>query len=115
MRVMTATVEDPAAEGGAATTAGTGRVARVTGPVVDVEFSSDQMPGMYNALHVDVTIGDVTSTLTLEVAQDIGDNMVRAISMQQTDGLVRWATVPDTGGPTPAPAGPAAQRHPLNP
>ena len=57
---MTATVENPAAEGGAATTTGTGRVARVTGPVVDVEFSGDQMPDMYNALHVDVKLGDVT-------------------------------------------------------
>ncbi len=111
---MTATVEDPAAEGGAATTAGTGRVARVTGPVVDVEFSSDQMPGMYNALHVDVTIGDVTSTLTLEVAQDIGDNMVRAISMQQTDGLVRGATVTDTGGPISVPVGDVTKGHVFN-
>src|SRR6266566_5131474 len=98
MRVtMTATVENPAAEGGAATTAGTGRVARVTGPVVDVEFSGDQMPLIYNALHTDVTIGDDTRTLTLEVAQHIGDNMVRTISMQPTDGVVRGSEVVDTG------------------
>src|SRR5260370_37361148 len=97
MRAMTATVEDPAAEGGTATSAGTGRVARVTGPVVDVEFSGDQMPSMYNALHVDVTIGDVTSTLTLEVAQDIGDNTVGTISMPKPDGIVRGATVTQTG------------------
>jgi len=115
MRVtMTATVENPAAEGGAATTAGTGRVARVTGPVVDVEFSGDQMPLIYNALHTDVTIGDDTRTLTLEVAQHIGDNMVRAISMQPTDGLVREAPVTDTGAPISVPVGDVTKGHVFN-
>ena len=51
------------------------------------------MPGIYNALHVERTLGDDTRVLTLEVAQHIGDNMVRAISMQPTDGLVRGADV----------------------
>ena len=111
---MTATVENPAAEGGAATTAGTGRVARVTGPVVDVEFSGDQMPLIYNALHTDVTIGDDTRTLTLEVAQHIGDNMVRAISMQPTDGLVREAPVTDTGAPISVPVGDVTKGHVFN-
>jgi F-type H+-transporting ATPase subunit beta len=111
---MTATVENPAAEGGTATTAGTGRVARVTGPVVDVEFSGDQMPGIYNALHVEVTIGDVTRMLTLEVAQHIGDNMVRAISMQPTDGLVRGAPVADTGEPISVPVGDVTKGHVFN-
>ena len=54
---------------------------RVIGPVVDVEFAADAMPEIYNALHVDVTLGDETKTLTLEVAQHIGDDMVRAISL----------------------------------
>ncbi len=111
---MTATVENPAAEGGAATTVGTGRVARVTGPVVDVEFSADQMPGMYNALHVEVKLGEESTTLTLEVALDIGDNMVRAISMQPTDGLVRGATVTDTGGPITVPVGEVTKGHVFN-
>ena len=48
---------------------GIGRVARVIGPVVDVEFAADEMPELFNALHVDRTIGDETGTLTLEVAQ----------------------------------------------
>ena len=69
------------------------RSPRVIGPVVDVEFPADQMPEIYNALHVDVADGDATHTLTLEVAQHIGDNVVRAISMQPTDGLVRGAAV----------------------
>ena len=80
-----------------ATQTATGRVARVTGPVVDVEFPSDAMPGIFNALHVDANDGQGGArTLTLEVAQHIGDNMVRAISMQPTDGLVRGAAVSDT-------------------
>ena len=111
---MTATVENPAAEGGAATAAGTGRVARVTGPVVDVEFPTDEMPDIYNALHVDVTIADTTRTLTLEVALHIGDNMVRAISMQPTDGLVRGAVVTDTGAPISVPVGDVTKGHVFN-
>jgi len=111
---MTATVENPAPEGGTATSAGTGRVARVTGPVVDVEFSGDQMPDIYNALHVDVTLGDATRTLTLEVALHIGDNMARAISMQPTDGLVRGAAVTDTGAPIAVPVGDITKGHVFN-
>ena len=84
---MTATVENTAESGEAAV--GAGRVARVIGPVVDVEFPAEHMPEIYYALHVDVTIGDTSRTLTLEVEQHIGDNIVRAISMQPTDGLVR--------------------------
>ena len=72
-------------------------VVRVIGPVVDAEFPRDAMPAIFNALHVDVTLAEGTKTLTLEVAQHLGDNMVRAISMQPTDGLVRGAEVRDTG------------------
>ncbi|MFZ9693905.1 MAG: F0F1 ATP synthase subunit beta, partial [Candidatus Nanopelagicales bacterium] len=75
----------------------TGRVSRVTGPVVDVEFPVEAMPSLFNALKVNITIGDTTRELTLEVAQHIGDNMIRAISMQPTDGLTRGAEVRDTG------------------
>ena len=82
---MTATTE---------TATGVGLVARVTGPVVDVEFPVEAMPALMNALHVDVSFGvgdqaGETHLLTLEVAQHLGDNLVRAISMQPTDGLVR--------------------------
>ena len=98
-----------------ATKTASGRVARVTGPVVDVEFPSDGMPGIFNALKVDANDdqGGVRH-LTLEVAQHIGDNMVRAISMQPTDGLVRGATVADTGAAISVPVGDATLGHVFN-
>jgi F-type H+/Na+-transporting ATPase subunit beta len=110
---MTATVQSAA--GGGQTIAGqAGQVARVIGPVVDVEFATNQMPDIYNALHVDVTFGGETRTLTLEVAQHIGENMVRAISMQPTDGLVRGAAVADTDGPISVPVGDITKGHVFN-
>ncbi len=109
---MTATVENTAGTGEAAASAG--RVARVIGPVVDVEFPADRLPEIYYALHVDVTIGGVTRMLTLEVEQHIGDNMVRAISMQPTDGLVRGAEVINTGAPIEVPVGDVTKGHVFN-
>jgi F-type H+-transporting ATPase subunit beta len=107
---MTATAEEtPQSKQG-----GTGRVVRVIGPVVDVEFAPDEMPEIYFALHVDRTLGDETRTLTMEVAQHIGDNMVRAISMQPTDGLVRGAPVQDTGAAISVPVGDATLGHVWN-
>src|SRR6058998_3341177 len=107
---MTATVEEtPQSKQG-----GTGRVVRVIGPVVDVEFAPDEMPEIYYALHVDRTLGDETRTLTLEVAQHIGDDMVRAISMQPTDGLVRGAPVTDTGASITVPVGDVTKGHVWN-
>ena len=88
-----------------ATETNTGRVARVIGPVLDIEFASDAMPDIYNALLVDTTVAGTTETLTLEVAQHIGDGMVRAISLRPTDGVVRGSTVTDTGGPITVPVG----------
>jgi F-type H+-transporting ATPase subunit beta len=93
---------------------GTGRVVRVIGPVVDVEFPAEQIPGIYNALHVDTKVDDEVRTLTLEVAQDIGDNVIRAISMQQTDGLVRGAEVTDTGTAISVPVGEVTKGHVFN-
>jgi F-type H+-transporting ATPase subunit beta len=109
---MTATAENTAENTGGAP--GTGRVARVIGPVVDVEFSADSMPEIYNALHVDITIGEKTTRLTLEVEQHIGDNVVRAISMQPTDGLVRGAEVANTGAPIEVPVGDVTKGHVFN-
>ena len=108
---MTATTENSATGDGVGLV---GQVARVTGPVVDVEFGTEQMPDIYNALHVDVTLNEDTRTLTLEVAQHIGDNTARAISMQPTDGLVRGATVTDTGGPISVPVGDVTKGHVFN-
>ncbi|MGX1272377.1 F0F1 ATP synthase subunit beta [Streptomyces phaeoluteigriseus] len=96
---MTTTVE---------TAVATGRVARVIGPVVDVEFPVDAMPEIYNALHVEVADpanDGEKKTLTLEVAQHLGDGLVRTISMQPTDGLVRQAPVTDTGTGITVPVG----------
>jgi F-type H+-transporting ATPase subunit beta len=99
-------------------TAGTvGRVARVTGPVVDVEFGRGEMPELNNALHVDVDLGEgneLNKQITLEVAQHIGDNTVRTISMQPTDGLVRGAEVTDTGHPIEVPVGDQVKGHVFN-
>ena len=109
---MTATVENPAESG--ATTTGTGRVARVIGPVVDVEFPAEQMPEIYYALHVDVAFGGATRTLTLEVEQHIGDNVVRAIALEPTDGLIRGAEVINTGAPIEVPVGDVTKGHVFN-
>ena len=125
---MTATEENTAGQDGAAGQRGTGRVVRVIGPVVDVEFPAEQIPGIYNALHVNTALSSVETAeiegsegdqsnekvLTLEVSQDIGDNVVRAISMQPTDGLVRDAVVSDTGGPITVPVGDVTKGHVFN-
>ncbi|MBM9465770.1 F0F1 ATP synthase subunit beta [Nakamurella leprariae] len=92
----------------------TGRVVRVIGPVVDVEFPRGEVPELFNALNVTVGgLGD-NRVLTLEVALHLGDDIVRAISMQPTDGLVRGATVTDSGRPISVPVGDAVKGHVFN-
>ena len=81
---MTATVEETTASGAASV----GRIARVIGPVVDIEFPTDAMPDIYNKLEADITLGGETNTLPLEVAQHIGDGMVRAISLKDRKSVV---------------------------
>ncbi len=110
---MTATVDSPQAAGGTAP-GGDGRVVRINGPVVDIEFSAEEMPGIYNALTVDFTLGEDTSRLTLEVEQHLGDDTVRAIAMAPTDGLTRGAVVTDTGGPITVPVGDVTKGHVFN-
>ncbi|OKL51765.1 F0F1 ATP synthase subunit beta [Buchananella hordeovulneris] len=83
--------------------AASGRIARVIGPVVDIEFPPDAIPEMYNALTT--VVGESGTTITLEVAQHLGDNLVRAISLKPTDGLVRGSQVVDTGQPITVPVG----------
>jgi len=84
---------------------GTGRVVRVIGPVVDVEFPPDQMPDILNALKVTISAEGASKEITLEVELHVGDNIVRAISLKPTDGMVRGAEVRDTGGPISVPVG----------
>ena len=95
-------------------TPGTGRVVRIIGPVVDVEFAPDELPAIQNALTVERTLDDDTTVITCEVAQHIGDSMVRAIAMQPTDGLVRGAPVTDTGESMTMPVGEKTLGHVFN-
>jgi F-type H+-transporting ATPase subunit beta len=94
--------------------AGVGRIARVIGPVVDIEFPADAMPEMYNALEIDFELAGEARTLVLEVAQHIGDNLIRAIAMKPTDGLVRGAAVRDTGKGISVPVGDVTKGHVFN-
>src|ERR1700755_3251489 len=89
----------------------TGRVVRVTGPVVDVEFPRGSVPELFNALHADITFEELKKTLTLEVANHLGDSLVRTISMQPTDGLVRGVEVIDTGASISVPGGDGVKGH----
>src|SRR6188474_289563 len=98
--MATATKKAPAE-----TATGVGRIARVTGPVVDIEFPHDSIPGIYNALKTTITIGDESTEITLEVAQHLGDDLVRAISLKPTDGMVRGQEVRDTGEQITVPVG----------
>lgn len=91
-----------------------GRVVRVIGPVVDVEFPRGQLPELSNALNVDITSTGLERKLTLEVALHLGDDIVRCISMQPTDGLVRGSTVTNTGGAISVPVGDAVKGHVFN-
>jgi F-type H+-transporting ATPase subunit beta len=88
-----------------AKTTGTGRIARVNGPVVDIEFPHDAIPEIYNALQTVIDLNGEKTTLTLEVAQHLGDDLVRAIALKPTDGLVRGGLVTDTGAPISVPVG----------
>ncbi len=84
---------------------GVGRVARVIGPVVDVEFPADQMPDIMNAVKIKIDAGELSREITAEVALHVGDNIVRAISLKPTDGMRRGTEVVDTGAPISVPVG----------
>jgi len=98
----------------AAKTPGVGRVSRVIGAVVDIEFPPDQMPDIMNALLIDIEAGELSRTITAEVALHIGDNLVRAISLKPTDGMRRGTEVRDTGGPISVPVGDITKGHVWN-
>jgi F-type H+-transporting ATPase subunit beta len=93
---------------------GAGRVARVIGPVIDVEFPPDELPEIQTALTVERTLDDETAVITCEVAQHVGDSTVRAIAMQPTDGLVRGAPVTALGSSISVPVGPRTLGHVFN-
>ena len=93
-----------------------GRVTRIQGSVIDVEFPVGHLPDIYNALTVELTNtaneeGETTKKITLEVEQHLGDSTVRTVALKPTDGLVRGTTVLDTGGPISVPVGDVTKGH----
>jgi len=105
---MTATATETQ---GTAPTGGTGRVSRVIGPVVDVEFPPDAIPEINNALTITYDLSGERTSMTLEVAQHLGDGLVRAIALKPSDGLVRGTEVQDTGAPISVPVGDVTLGH----
>jgi F-type H+/Na+-transporting ATPase subunit beta len=84
----------------------TGQITQVIGPAVDIQFPPTALPSIYNALKAtNPSLGDGKDNLTLEVAQHLGDGMVRCIAMDSTDGLTRGMDVRDTGAPISMPVG----------
>ncbi len=89
-----------------AQSANLGRIKQVIGPIVDVEFESGRLPAIFYAVRVtNPTVGDTEWNLVLEVAQHLGENTVRCVSMDSTDGLVRGQPAMDTGNQIQVPVG----------
>ena len=84
---------------------GVGTIVEVKGPVVDVRFTGDDIPEIYNALTVQMKTAEGEQKLTLEVQQLLGDDLIRAVAMSGTDGLQRGLEVQDTGQPISVPVG----------
>ena len=92
-----------------------GKIIQVIGPVVDVEFEPGKLPPIYTALTItNAAIDDEPDNLVIEVAQHLGDNVVRTIAMDITDGLVRGMTAKDTGQQIMMPVGEAGLGRVLN-
>src|SRR5246127_3553971 len=93
----------------------TGRISQVLGNVVDVEFRNGSLPSIFNALRVtNPALGDKPGNLVLEVAQHLGENTVRCIAMDSTEGLVRGMEAIDTGSPIAVPVGPGTLGRLMN-
>ena len=91
---------------------GNGKVTQVIGAVVDVQFDDGNLPKILNALEVDRSKDE--ARLVLEVAQHLGENTVRCIAMEATEGLVRGQGCMDTGAPIQVPVGPETLGRILN-
>ena len=94
----------------------TGAETPTQGSVIDVEFPVGHLPDIYNALKVSIANvgsieGESSHEITLEVEQHLGDSTVRTVALKPTDGLVRGATVTDTGGPIKVPVGDVTKGH----
>ena len=94
------------------TSGATGKVVQVIGPVLDIEYPAEQLPEILNAVSVKNDDGSID--LTAEVAQHLGSNLVRAVSMQPTDGVVRGMEAVDLGEPISVPVGEATLGRVLN-
>ncbi len=90
----------------------TGVIKQIIGPTVDIEFPSDALPNILNAIIIEDSARGIK--ITVEVAQHIGNNIVRCVSMQSTDGLVRGMKAVDTGGPISVPVGEQTLGHIFN-
>ena len=110
--VRTEKKKSPAAE---AKKVNFGKVVQVIGPVLDVEFESEHLPELYNALRIrEKSDAGAEIDVVVEVQQHIGRNQVRAVAMSSTDAVVRGMKVEDTGGPITVPVGEAALGRILN-
>src|ERR1700724_3296404 len=92
-----------------------GKINQVLGNVVDVEFGAGTLPPIFSALRVsNPSISDEAGNLVLEVQQHLGENTVRCIAMDSTDGLVRGMEAANTGAPISVPVGPGTLRRIMN-
>ena len=92
-----------------------GKIVQIIGPVVDIDFSGGKLPSILNAIRIPRTNSDGhQEDLIVEVQQHLGDNRVRTVAMDSTDGLPRGLTCHDTGGPITIPVGPAALGRLIN-
>ncbi len=91
-----------------------GRIVKVAGPVVDVEFPPKGLPEINYALEVRLEVAGQKTTIICEVAQQLGDNLVRAVALAPTDGLVRGSEVTNTGAPISVPVGDQTLGHIFN-
>jgi len=89
----------------ASTKSAAGQIEEIKGVVIDAQFSTDDLPDIYNALEVDIERDGEKQTLVCEVQQHLGDDRVRAVAMDATDGLARGTEIRDTGGPITVPVG----------
>ena len=97
-----------------AETVSVGRINKVAGPVVDVEFPREGLPEILHALEIDFLVEGEQKTIVAEVAQHLGRSRVRAVAMASTDGLVRGAPVRNTGAPISVPVGDQTLGHIFN-
>jgi F-type H+-transporting ATPase subunit beta len=93
-----------------------GKIVQIIGPVVDIDFSGGPLPAILNAIRIPRPSTDSTKAedLIVEVQQHLGDNIVRTVAMDSTDGLARGLKAYDTGGPITVPVGPSALGRLIN-